>query len=290
MYKIKESLSPEQFTIPLQNHLTALEQALKEKQTSIKNVAAGSIRIVKNHGCFQFYKRKSRRDAQGRYMPRSQRSLALQLIQNDYDLKAIDSLHKEISLLKAFLKNYKTKNTACLFEKLSFSRRALVTPLTLPDNRFAKNWLASEYQKKTISEDAPQLFTDNGEQVRSKSEVIIANSLKAAGVPYRYEYPLVINRRAGAGTRSRGAFRNVDLCTFHPDFYCLNLRTRREFIWEHFGMMDDADYAARAVEKLLLYQQNGYLPGKNLIITMETSRAQFSSKYAKQIIEEFLIS
>ena len=33
-----------------------------------------------------------------------------------------------------------------------------------------------DYRRKKISEDAPQLFTDNNEQVRSKSEVIIANA------------------------------------------------------------------------------------------------------------------
>ena len=30
------------------------------------------------------------------------------------------------------------------------------------------------------------------------------------------------------------------------DFICLNLRTRQEFIWEHFGMMNDAEYASSA--------------------------------------------
>lgn len=286
MYKKIEALSPEQFIIPLKKHLAALELVLKEKQMKVKHDQTGLIRIVKNHGSFQFYKRKSKRDAQGIYMPRAQNSLALKLIQNDYDTKAINSLHEEISLLKVFLKKYKINNTTHLFEKLSSSRRKLITPLTLPDERFVKNWLATEYKKKQIPEDAPKLFTDNGEQVRSKSEVIIANSLKAAGIPYRYEFPLTLNRRAEIAKTSRSS----DLCTFHPDFYCLNLRTRKEFIWEHFGMMDDAEYAIHAGEKLLLYQQNGYLPGRNLIITMETSRALFSSRAAKQIIEEYLIS
>ncbi len=238
-----ETLSPEQFTLPLQKHLTAIETTLKEKQASLKHAPTGLIRIVKNNGRFQFYKRKTKKDVQGSYLPRSQDSLALQLIQSDYNIKVVDALQKEICLLKAFLANYKAKSTTRLFEKLSPARRELVTPLTLPDNQFTKKWLSTNYDKKPISEDAPQLFTENGEQVRSKSEVIIANSLKAAGVPYRYEFPLAINRSAST-------------CTFHPDFYCLNLRSRKEFIWEHFGMMDDAEYAACAAEKLFLYQQN----------------------------------
>ena len=127
------------------------------------------------------------------------------------------------------------------------------------------------------------LHTENGEKVRSKSEVIIANSLKAAGVPYRYEFPLLMDKNAETPD-----FPDYDFCNLHPDFYCLNLRTRQEFAWEHFGMMDDPDYAKRAAEKIQLYQENGFFPGKNLIITMETSKKPLSSKVLKGIIKEFL--
>ena len=48
-------------------------------------------------------------------------------------------------------------------------------------------------------------------------------------------------------------FPDYDFCHLHPDFYCLNLRTRQEFAWEHFGMMDDPDYASTTAEKLRLY-------------------------------------
>lgn len=79
-----------------------------------------------------------------------------------------------------------------------------------------------------------------------------------------------------------------DICQLHPDFYCLNLRTRQEFAWEHFGMMDDPEYAARATEKIGLYAENGFFPGKNLIITMETSAKPLSSKLLKSVIQTYL--
>ena len=139
-----------------------------------------------------------------------------------------------------------------------------------------------EYLHKKFAEDAPQLFTDNNEQVRSKSEVIIANALKAAGVPYRYEFPLLVDKNPEADDD------DTDFCQLHPDFYCLNLRTRQEFAWEHFGMMDDPEYAARATEKLGLYAENGFFPGKNLIITMETSAKPVSSKFLKSVIQTYL--
>ena len=141
-----------------------------------------------------------------------------------------------------------------------------------------------EYRKKKIPPEVPPLFTEKGEQVRSKSEVIIANSLKAAGVPYRYEFPLLMDKNANDPD-----FPDYDFCKLHPDFYCLNLRTRREFAWEHFGMMDDPEYAARVAEKIQLYQENGFFPGKNLIITMETSKKPLSSKVLKHLIKEYLL-
>ena len=44
---------------------------------------------------------------------------------------------------------------------------------------------------------------------------------------------------------------------------------RQEFFWEHFGLMDSAEYVKNTVSKLNLYIQNKIIPGKNLIITME---------------------
>ena len=53
-------------------------------------------------------------------------------------------------------------------------------------------------------------------------------------------------------------------------------------------MMDDPEYAARATEKLELYAENGFFPGKNLIITMETSAKPLSSKLLKSLIKTYL--
>ena len=282
MYKLEELLSPEQFIAPIHTRLSELEQAYKTKQLEVKRNPSGLIRIVKNHGQLQFYKRKSKSDLQGTYMPRSQNQLACKLIQADYDKKALTAIKDEISLLKSFLKKYQTNNTSHHFTTLPDTRQQIVTPLTLTDSKYAEDWLSKKYPKKEIPPDIPKLFTDNKEQVRSKAEVLIANALKAAGVPYRYEFPIKLNLNAGDASQA------ADIRTFHPDFYCLNLRTRKEYIWEHFGMMDEAEYSTRAAEKIILYQQNGYFPGKNLIITMETSKTKPSSMELNQIIQEYL--
>lgn len=271
---------PAVFLPQIEARITELEEALKAKQFAVKKNPSGLVRIVRRGKTLLFYKRSSPSDAQGSYMPRSQEKLARALVQNDYDQKTIPAIEAEIKELKDFLETYKEKCSDTVYQKLASTRREVVTPLTLDDKQYATAWLKVEYRHKKFAEDAPQLFTDNNEQVRSKSEVIIANALKAAEVPYRYEFPLLVDRNA--------ADADIDFCQLHPDFYCLNLRTRQEFAWEHFGMMDDPDYATRATEKLELYAENGFFPGKNLIITMETSDKPLSSKLLKSVIKTYL--
>ena len=280
LIKKLESLKPAVFLPQIEARIAELEEALKLKQFAVKKNPSGLVRIVRRGKTLLFYKRSSPSDAQGSYMPRSQEKLARSLIQNDYDKKTIPAIEAEIKELKDFIKAYKIKCSDTVYQKLASTRREVVTPLTLDDKQYATAWLKVEYRRKKIPEDVPQLFTDNNEQVRSKSEVIIANALKAAGVPYRYEFPLLVDRNA--------ADADTDFCQLHPDFYCLNLRTRQEFAWEHFGMMDDPEYAAHAAEKLELYAENGFFPGKNLIITMETSAKPLSSKLLKTVIQTYL--
>ena len=272
---------PAVFLPQIEARIAELEEVLKVKQFAVKKNPSGLVRIVRRGKTLLFYKRSSPSDAQGTYMPRSQEKLARALIQNDYDKKTIPAIEAEIKELKDFLKVYKEKSSDTVYKKLPSTRRQVVTPLILDDEAYAADWLKVEYRHKKFAEDAPQLFTDNNEQVRSKSEVIIANALKAAEVPYRYEFPLLVDRNAATND-------DLYICQLHPDFYCLNLRTRQEFAWEHFGMMDDLDYATRATEKLELYAENGFFPGKNLIITMETSAKPLSSKLLKSVIKTYL--
>ena len=75
---------------------------------------------------------------------------------------------------------------------------------------------------------------------------------------------------------------------FTPIFLCLNLRTRQEFIWEHFGRMDDSDYSKKTAQKLRTYSENNIHPGKNLIITVEANGLPLSSMYIEEIIQTYL--
>ena len=156
--------------------------------------------------------------------------------------------------------------------KQELARQKLITPVTFTDQQYIENWQNITWHPRPFAADAPEFFTARNEQVRSKSEVIIADTLSRHNIPYRYEYPLEL--------------KNGDI--YHPDFLCLNVRTRQEFIWEHFGMMNSPAYASRTVSKLKVFSENNILPGKNLIITMETADLQLSSRQVENLIKEYL--
>ena len=133
---------------------------------------------------------------------------------------------------------------------------------------FTADWKSLEYTSLGFSPDYAEYYTDNGERVRSKSEIIIANKLYRYNIPYRYECPLQL--QSGVIT--------------HPDFTCLNVSTRQEYIWEHFGIMDNAEYACNAIRKINDYANSGYILGKNFIATFETSNTPINANYIDDII------
>lgn len=207
----------------------------------------------------------------GKYISKKRQSLIKELAQKNYYLKIISYLQDELKLINALIECIKTASDVN-DNIVSSSRKELIETVTLSDIEYVSRWLEVEYKHKVFLDDVPELFTAKGERVRSKSEVIIADTLTRLNVPYRYEFPV--------------ALKNVIV---HPDFYCLNVRTREEFLWEHFGMMSDVEYSKAAVEKLMLYQSCGIFPGANLLISTETQTKPLSTKQIEQIVKKFLI-
>jgi len=273
-----ETLSPNLLKETLENRLAKLQHLLTEKRKANEKAPPGRIRIAQRRGHPNYYHVTERGSLKGKYLPKKQLQLAVQLAQKDYDSQLMPLLRTEITALQNYLRATRNcTNIPKLYNSLCPSRRALIQPVTLPDEQYAAQWQAVQYKGLPFEQDAPVHTTVRDERVRSKSEVIIADALLRHGIPYRYEFPLKLNK--GRQT-----------LTFYPDFLCLNIRTRQEFLWEHFGMMDDPDYAQKSTSKLRLYEENGILPGRNLLLTMETQTEPLSTRAVEKIISEFLSS
>ena len=114
--------------------------------------------------------------------------------------------------------------------------------------------------------------TLKGDLVRSKSEVIIANMLYEAGIPYEYEKELSLG---GDGTRI-------------PDFTIDDAESGILYYWEHCGMMSDRHYRQRWEEKKAVYAKHDIIEGETLIVSYDHMNGSIDSMAIKALIEKYL--
>jgi hypothetical protein len=107
--------------------------------------------------------------------------------------------------------------------------------------------------------------TAGGELVRSKSEVVIANLLHAAHVPYFYERPL-------PGLSG----------VIHPDFTIVD-PAGEPIVWEHLGMLDRPGYRASWERRQRWYLENGFTLGTNLFTSEEDGGVLDSQALDRQV-------
>ena len=74
----------------------------------------------------------------------------------------------------------------------------------------------------------------------------------------------------------------------HPDFTVLNVRKRKENLWEHMGKMDDENYRDYALNRIIDYEKQGIFPGDKLILTHETLNNPINSKIIEKTILNYL--
>ena len=205
------------------------------------------------------------------------RSLARKL-HNEKLAKAASEEIKQIDrCLKALQDEKEISDIDDVYQSLPESVKEIVGPPSFFSTEGYAAWWQSDRTKGrsgTKYYNYP-LKTARGETVKSKSEVIIADRLYAAGVPYVYEYKTVVD--------DDWASMN------YPDFYVLNKRTGEEFFSEHFGKMDDEKYCLTSQLKLEKYSQKGLVPGKNLILSFEGSQRPISTEYIDYLIKSYLL-
>lgn len=247
-----------------QNNLKEALQQLNSKPKNLPKELKGRLRIDSKKRGTQFYYVEGK---QKKYFSNKQKELIREMLQEDYDQKVIEALKKEIKTVSKFLSQWKKGQAKNVYKKMVPARQQLVTPLTLPAPLYAQKWQSILYKGNPSHPENAIYQTQRGERVRSKSEVLIADTLLRLGISYRYEYPIRLSGVSG----SAGGRGTVGANTVYPDFTCLNLRTRQEYIWEHLGMMDDLEYAAKSAIKLANYEKSGIFLGHKLIISMETA-------------------
>ncbi len=181
---------------------------------------------------------------------------------------------KQLTKLKKFVSRYPVKKLVELYDELSAERKCLVDPVEISMEEKIRRWENEVYEKNTKYIENLKFETEQGDMVRSKSEVIIANILhqNRKDILYKYERPLSLI--------SDGKTKII-----YPDFTILNIRTGKIYYWEHAGRMDDPYYANDFVKKVNLYVMNHLTIGKDLLLTFETQTTPLEIGAVKQLVK-----
>ena len=251
--------------------LSELSTLIGKIETILKTSSKDKIWCKQRGNAFQYYKIGTGKKPARTYIRKKNIEIAKKGIQAEYYSNILPVLVSLNKSLKTFARHYDFQKIEKVYKKMPIAKQRLITPIFIDNETYAKQWQSKSYEHKLEQPDKT-LITMKKEAVRSKSELIIANLLNTNGIPYHYEYPVQI-------------YSDVIL---HPDFFCLNKRTCQEFYWEHCGKMDDPDYSKKLVRRLSLYARKNILPGKNLILTMETTDQPLNIKDLEKIISCFL--
>lgn len=250
----------------------ALDEMIARAEEALEKAPEGTLKINSIKGRREYYQRGKGDKGNGRYLPVQMKDTAVLLAQKDYDRKVLKAAKKERHAIERFLALSPERRAEEVYEHLSAGRRELVRPVRETDAEYIGRWQARTYPKKGFDEeDKSEFYTEQGERVRSKSEMIIANALYHAGIPYHYEMPVYLE--------GRGEVR--------PDFTVLNIRRRQEIIWEHLGLLDKPGYAADNTHKIAAYQLNGYRWGESFVITCETGACPLNMRVVNYMIETY---
>lgn len=249
--------------IMLNAEITRLKKIVESCRERVQKAPLGFLRISNKESGTQYYlKNIDERKSNGKYIRKRDIGIACEIAQRDYDLRIINVAEKRINNIKQFLETYEKTELETIYQQTNAYRRQLLRDVILPDEEFVRRWQRVKYEGKTIKDDCLEIVTERGERVRSKSEKIIADKLYLMGIPYRYEYPLVLNGNM----------------TIYPDFTILKMPERKEVYLEHLGMIDNEEYIEMTVNKIDIYEKNGIYIGDKLFLTHESSKKPLNTK------------
>ena len=163
-----------------------------------------------------------------------------------YAEEALKVLTENVKAQERMLKKYRGYSPKDIFAMLGKAYQPKVCEKLTSDGS-----AASGYRQEGLLH-----RTTFGLMVRSKSEALIAETLRKHSLEFRYEEPISLFDDGGNRT------------VRYPDF-TIYLKDGAVVYWEHMGMLNNKGYRTAAYRKLELYYRNGILPGSNLMITCD---------------------
>ncbi len=258
------------FVNRLRREIESLNKLKNQLEKRIQMHEDGKLNICSSKGKPHYYKYVKGKKKE--YLKLERMNEIKAMAQKEYDVKIIERLEKRIMCANCLLDEYES-GLSDVYSQLSSYRKELVVPIIGDINQSISLWYAEHPGEQNPYVREATYQTERGEQVRSKSEKIIADLLYSMDIPYVYEPKLFLE----------------DGTVFYPDFLLYCKSDRKTIAYEHFGMMGDEEYSKGALRKIRTYHCNGYWYGENLIYSMESTLSPLDARHIRRMLEKYLL-
>ena len=244
-------------------------ESIKKTISASQNKSSEMLYCRKIRGHYQYY-------IGNKYVSKKKNEKRIQMLASqEYREKLNPLLEKAIRHLKEAINSLEHLNEA--YTRMHEGKQVLFEPDVVPVEKRIRDFRNVTYEGMGFAEnDKTEYYTHRGERVRSKSEKIIADELHRQGIPYHYEMPLQL--------RVDGQMKE-----FHPDFTVMNVTTGEVKYIEHLGMMDNPGYYNNVLMKLDVYERNGLLIGRDILLLHESVYRPLNTRIIADYISEFLM-
>jgi len=245
-----------------------LERQIEAIQKKIEKLPEGKLISGRNGKYHQWYQS----DGHFRkYIPKKNQNLIQKLAMKKFLSYQLEDMIHEKRAIEFYLKHHR-ENVGKAEKMLvgASEYQELLSSNFKTTSQIMQEWLQESFEKNPEHKENLIFKTVSGNIVRSKSELMIDTLLFIHKIPFRYECALKLGKRK-----------------IYPDFTIMHPKTGKIYYWEHFGMMDDAEYIRKACSKLQLYCVNGIIPSIHLITTFETREHPLGTEDVMKILVEY---
>lgn len=252
-----------------------LKQEILAIQNQIRTLPEGKLICTHSGKYTKWYQSDGHHPV---YIPKKNKTLAQQLAAKKYLQSKLAKLCQEQRALEAYLSQYANTCTPSepspsellLYEESEFSE--LLSPYFTPDSKSLQEWMTEKYERNPLHPEQCIHKTSAGILVRSKSEALIATLLFTNKIPFRYECALTLGHTV-----------------IYPDFTIRHPKTGDLYYYEHFGMMDNPEYAKKSLQKTHLYVSHGIIPSIHLITSYETKENPLDSDLVETLLKHYFL-
>lgn len=259
----------------VEERMNYLKNVLEPLEEEFNKMPQGNLLVLRGttENAFRYYVRKTPQDKYGEYLNKTKENDKRIYARKKYLQALIKNIKAEISDLQKVISLHTGDSIIDTYNQFSQGVIGKIRPVNIDDETYVNNWKMEKYVGLGFDEnDKSAHYSDKNERMRSKSEVLIANTLNRLNIPYKYECPIEY----------------IPGKNIYPDFTILDIRRRKVIYWEHLGRMGDVSYVSKNLWKLEEYKKLDIYLGVNLFITTESMTGALGRNEIMKVIEHVM--